>query len=142
MKKNLATLLCGLIFGAGLSVSGMVNPMKVLAFLDIGKIASNAWDPTLAFVMGGGLVVAAIGYRFVFARGRPVFDTSFYLPTVTAINARLIAGSAIFGLGWGMTGFCPGPGVASLVFGHVESLIFVATMALGALAAKMAMPEN
>jgi uncharacterized membrane protein YedE/YeeE len=140
MMRHVVTLLAGLIFGAGLAFSGMVNPMKVLGFLDVANIATGSWDATLALVMGGGLVVAAMGYRLVFARGHPFFADKFYLPTVTAIDARLIGGSAIFGLGWGMTGFCPGPAMASLVFGHLESVVFIIAMALGALAARL-VPE-
>jgi uncharacterized membrane protein YedE/YeeE len=136
MLRQLFTLVSGLIFGIGLAVSGMVNPMKVLGFLDF----AGSWDPTLMFVMGGGVVVAAIGYRMVFARGRPFFDERFHLPATTVLDARLVVGSAIFGLGWGMTGFCPGPGMASMVFGHVESFAFVLAMGLGALAARL-LPE-
>jgi len=136
MMRQLFTLVSGLLFGIGLTVSGMVNPMKILSFLDF----AGSWDATLILVMGGGVVVAAIGYRLIFARGRPLFDERFHLPTVTAIDARLVGGSAIFGLGWGMTGFCPGPGMASLVFGHVESFAFVLAMGLGALAARL-IPE-
>ena len=136
IMRLLFTGLSGLLFGIGLAVSGMVNRMKILTFLDI----TGSWDPTLIFVMGSGLVVATIGYRLVFARGRPLFADRFYLPTVTDIDARLVIGSAIFGLGWGISGFCPGPGVASLVLGHIESFAFVIAMAVGALAAKL-IPE-
>ena len=136
IMRLLFTGLSGLLFGIGLAVSGMVNPMKILTFLDI----TGSWDPTLIFVMGSGLVIATIGYRLVFARGRPLFADRFYLPTATDIDARLVIGSAIFGLGWGISGFCPGPGVASLVLGHIESFAFVIAMAVGALAAKL-IPE-
>jgi len=94
IMRLLFTGLSGLLFGIGLAVSGMVNPMKILTFLDI----TGSWDPTLIFVMGSGLVVATIGYRLVFARGRPLFADRFYLPTATDIDARLVIGSAIFGL--------------------------------------------
>jgi uncharacterized protein len=136
MMRQLFTLVSGLLFGIGLAVSGMVNPMKVLSFLDL----AGSWDPTLILVMGAGVVVAAIGYRLIFARGRPFFDDHFHLPALTAIDARLVGGAAIFGLGWGMTGFCPGPAMASLVLGHVESFAFVLAMALGSLAARL-LPE-
>ena len=122
-----AVFVAGLLFGAGLTVSGMVNPVKVQNFMDLLGI----WDPTLIFVMGGGLIVAFAGYRLVFARGRPLFAASFSLPTARAIDARLVGGAAVFGLGWGISGFCPGPAIASLVFGHPESYIFVGAMAAG-----------
>jgi uncharacterized protein len=117
----------GLLFGAGVTISGMVNPMKVLNFMDI----TGQFDPTLIFVMGAGLVVAMLGFRFVLKRGAPVFDTRFHLPNLTAIDTRLLGGSALFGLGWGLSGFCPGPAFASLVFGNMQSFIFVAAMAAG-----------
>lgn len=129
MGRYFSFALAGLLFGAGLTVSGMVNPMKVLNFLDL----TGNWDPTLILVMGGGLTIAAIGYRLAFGRGRPVFANEFQLPGTGMIDARLLAGAAMFGAGWGLTGFCPGPAVASLVFGNSQSMIFVAAMAAGAL---------
>lgn len=119
----------GLLFGAGVTVSGMVNPMKVLNFMDLAGLL----DPTLIFVMGVGLIVATVGYRLVFRRGQPFFDGVFHLPTTSVIDGRLIGGAALFGLGWGLSGFCPGPAFASLVFGNVQSLIFVVAMAAGML---------
>jgi uncharacterized membrane protein YedE/YeeE len=119
----------GLLFGAGVTVSGMVNPMKVLNFMDLAGLL----DPTLIFVMGVGLIVATVGYRLVFRRGQPFFDRVFHLPTTSVIDGRLIGGAALFGLGWGLSGFCPGPAFASLVFGNVQSLIFVVAMAAGML---------
>ncbi|MFO1033191.1 MAG: DUF6691 family protein [Hyphomicrobiales bacterium] len=125
--KNLAILISGLLFGIGVTVSGMVNPMKVLNFMDV----AGAFDPTLMFVMGAGLVVALIGFRLVLRRGRPLYDKQFHLPLLSIIDARLVGGAALFGLGWGLSGFCPGPAVASLVFGNGQSLIFVLAMAAG-----------
>jgi uncharacterized protein len=127
--KNLAILICGALFGAGVTVSGMVNPMRVLNFMDI----FGAFDPTLIFVMGAGLLVNLIGYRLVFRRNAPLFESGFNLPTTTLIDAKLISGAALFGLGWGLSGFCPGPAVASLVFGYSESILFVIAMAIGIL---------
>ena len=129
---KLATLLSGLLFGTGLTISGMVNPMKILNFLDI----SGPWDPTLIFVMGAGLVVTLLGYQIIFKRSAPLFATSFRLPTSQDIDVKLLGGAALFGLGWGLTGFCPGPAIASLVFGRTESITFVIAMAAGMIIAK------
>lgn len=124
---KLATLLSGLLFGTGLTISGMVNPMKILNFLDI----FGPWDATLIIVMGAGLVVTLLGYQIIFKRNAPLFATSFRLPTSQDIDVKLLGGAALFGLGWGITGFCPGPAIASLVFGRTESITFVIAMAAG-----------
>ena len=129
---KLATLLSGLLFGTGLTISGMVNPMKILNFLDI----SGPWDPTLIFVMGAGVVVTLLGYQIIFKRSAPLFATSFRLPTSQDIDVKLLGGAALFGLGWGLTGFCPGPAIASLVFGRMESITFVIAMAAGMIITK------
>jgi uncharacterized protein len=129
---RLAILISGVLFGAGVTISGMVNPMKVLNFMDL----FGQWDPTLIFVMGAGLVVTFVGYRIVFKRPAPLFTAKFELPQSQLIDAKLLGGAALFGLGWGMTGFCPGPAVASLVFGRIESMMFVAAMALGMIATR------
>jgi len=126
-----APLVAGLLFGAGLVVSQMANPAKVLGFLDVGAIAAGGWDPSLAFVMAGGLAVTLIGYRLVFARGRPLAAERFQLPATNVIDARLIAGSAIFGVGWGLVGYCPGPALAALAFGNGATVIFVLAMIAG-----------
>lgn len=131
--NRIAALLAGLIFGAGLVISGMINPAKVVNFLDL---AGN-WDPTLVFVMAAGLAVTFIGYRLALARGLPVFANRFVLPSANAVDRRLIGGAALFGLGWGLTGFCPGPAVASLVFGLWPSIYFVAAMAAGIILARI-----
>jgi len=120
-------LISGLLFGAGLTISGMVNPAKILNFLDV----SGQFDATLVFVMGAGLIVTTFGYQLIFKRGRPFFDTQFHLPTTSIIDAKLIGGAALFGMGWGLSGFCPGPALASLVFGYQQSFIFVAAMIAG-----------
>lgn len=124
---KLAILISGLLFGTGLTISGMVNPMKILNFLDI----SGPWDATLIFVMGAGLVVTFLGYQIIFKRNAPLFATSFRLPTSQDIDVKLLGGAALFGLGWGLTGFCPGPAIASLMFGRTESITFVIAMAAG-----------
>lgn len=133
--QRIAALIAGLLFGAGLALSGMVNPMKVVNFLDL----FGTWDPTLIFVMGAGLAVTFIGYRLVLARPKPLYADAFSLPGTALIDTRLIGGSVLFGLGWGLTGFCPGPAIASLVFGLWPSVLFVAAMAAGMIAAKLIM---
>lgn len=135
---RLIPVIAGLLFGAGVTVSGMVDPAKVLNFMDI---AGN-WDPTLIFVMGAALIVTFIGYRLVLARPQPLFETHFILPTSTLVDKRLIAGAVMFGLGWGLTGFCPGPAVASLVFGYWQSWLFVAEMAVGIIAIRLIAPPS
>jgi uncharacterized protein len=127
MARILTGLIAGLLFGIGLSVSEMINPAKVLNFLDI----FGQWDASLAFVMAGAVVTTAIGYRLVFRRSRPLFEGKFMLPTRQDIDVKLVAGSALFGIGWGLGGYCPGPAIAGLAFGAVETLVFVASMAAG-----------
>jgi uncharacterized protein len=129
MQRFITIALSGLLFGAGVTISGMVNPMKVLNFLDV----LGNWDPTLITVMAGGLAATFFGYRLMFARGRPLFAAEFKLPATTPIDAKLVGGAVLFGAGWGLAGFCPAPAVASLAFGNSQSLIFVAAMAVGAL---------
>lgn len=126
---RLAATLSGLVFGAGLALSGMVNPMKVQNFLDF----LGSWDPTLIFVMGAGLIVTFFGYRAVLKLPKPLYSDGFHLPGACFIDGRLLAGAALFGIGWALTGFCPGPAIASLVFGLWPSVLFVAAMAVGML---------
>jgi uncharacterized membrane protein YedE/YeeE len=125
--RPLFALLSGLLFGLGLAVSGMANPAKVLGFLDF----AGAWDPTLALVMFGALMVTMPGFRLVLRRERPWYADAFSLPTSTDLEPRLLIGAAIFGLGWGLAGLCPGPAVADLVTGRLEILVFVAAMLAG-----------
>lgn len=127
--QKIFVLLSGLLFGAGLTISGMINPAKILNFLDL----SGQFDATLIFVMGAGLIVTMIGYQLIFRRGKPFFDNQFHLTTTRDIDAKLIGGAALFGVGWGLSGFCPGPAIASLVFGYQQSFIFVAAMIVGTL---------
>lgn len=119
--------LIGLIFGTGILISGMANPAKVLNFFDL----FGAWDPSLAFVMGGALVVTFIGYRLVLKQPSPLADSIFHLPTKSDIDARLIAGSATFGVGWGIAGFCPGGALPALGTGNGSVMIFVAALVVG-----------
>jgi len=130
MRRIAIALVSGLLFGIGLAVSQMINPSKVLAFLDIGAIGSGGWDPSLGFVMAGALLVAAIGFRVARRRERAL-DGSAFAPARRGVEARLVIGSLLFGAGWGLVGFCPGPALASLAFGMSESFLFVAAMLAG-----------
>ena len=125
--RTLASLSCGLVFGFGLAVSGMMNPAKVMGFLDV----AGDWDPTLVFVMGGALLVTVPAYHVILKRRRPVLAGDFSLPTKKNLDAPLIWGSALFGAGWGLVGFCPGPAVAAIGTGLPAVLGFVAAMIAG-----------
>lgn len=124
-----ATLLSGLVFGFGLSLSGMLDPARVRAFLDI----TGNWNPSLAFVLGGAVLVSALGVLLTRRLTRPLFDETFHLPDNQLIDRRLIAGAAIFGVGWGLVGLCPGPALASLSLGLPATMLFVAAMVVGML---------
>lgn len=130
--KLLAALVIGALFGTGIALSGMGNPAKVLNFFDI----AGSWDPSLAFVMGGALVVTFIGYRIAFARTAPVMAERFSLPTARDLTVRLVAGSAVFGVGWGIAGFCPGGALPMLGTGIPDVFIFVAAVVAGMLLAR------
>jgi uncharacterized membrane protein YedE/YeeE len=130
VKAALAPLLCGLLFGIGLAVSGMVNPAKVLGFLDV----TGKWDPSLLMVMAGGVIVFAIGFQWVKRRPGPLFAAKFEVPTRRDIDPKLVAGAALFGIGWGLAGFCPGPALTGLAFGLTKVYVFVAAMVAGSLA--------
>ena len=121
------SLVCGVLFGVGLVVSGMSNPAKVLNFLDF----FGTWDPSLAFVMAGALLVTGFGYRLAWRQPKPVLVEKFDLPLSQQIDTRLLTGAATFGLGWGLSGFCPGPALVSLASLTPGTLIFVATMLVG-----------
>ena len=125
----LAAFVAGLIFAVGLAISGMTQPGKVAAFLDI----FGNWDPSLAFVMMGAIAVHAVLYRMIRQRSTPLFAATFAIPTRSDLDPRLIGGAALFGIGWGMGGFCPGPAVTSLASGHPAVIIFVAAMLAGML---------
>jgi uncharacterized membrane protein YedE/YeeE len=134
----IAALAAGLIFGAGLIISGMTDPAKVQNFLDL----AGQFDPSLAFVMIGAIAVAATGYRLVLRRPKPLASPAFHLPTKTQIDTRLVAGAAIFGIGWGLAGFCPGPALVSLGIGAEGTQLFVLFMLLGAAAGAFATRER
>jgi uncharacterized protein len=125
--KRVSPFLAGLLFGIGLCVSGMVYPSKVLAFLDL----AGAWDPSLAFVMGGAVAVAFVAFRIAARRGTSLGGGPIDLPAAKAIDARLIGGSAIFGVGWGLVGLCPGPAIANLGFLDRRAALFVLCMIIG-----------
>jgi len=136
--QRLAAGLCGVVFGAGLAISGMTNPAKVLAFLDV----FGRWDPTLAFVMGGALAVTASGYVLARGRARPWLAETFAIPTRSDIDARLLGGAALFGAGWGIVGLCPGPALANLSRGSVEIDIFVGAMIAGVVLYRVALERK
>jgi uncharacterized membrane protein YedE/YeeE len=125
--RILINAVAGLLFGLGLIVSGLANPAKVQNFLDL---AGN-WDPSLAFVMAGAIAVTFAGYQLAFSRGAPVFDTEFHLPKATRIDRRLALGALVFGVGWGLSGFCPGPAIVSLPLFAKGTVVFVAAMIAG-----------
>jgi uncharacterized membrane protein YedE/YeeE len=129
MPAILASFVCGLIFGAGLLISGMNQPEKVLGFLDI----SGAWDATLAFVMAGAVAVASIGFALARRRAAPLFAAKFSWPERRDIDAPLVAGAILFGIGWGLVGICPGPALVNLAGLSLPILDFVAAMVIGML---------
>jgi hypothetical protein len=128
--RTLAGLATGLLFGLGLSISGMVNPEKVLAFLDL----SGPWDPSLALVMLAAFLVTWVGYRVLLGK-KPLFDERAHLPTRTAVDSQLITGAVLFGIGWGLAGYCPGPAVAALASGAEEPVFFLAALLAGSFVA-------
>ncbi len=129
-----AALAAGVLFGLGLIVSGMANPAKIQNFLDL----AGTWDPSLAFVMAAAVTVTFIGYRVLSAQPRPRFDEKFYWPTAKDIDAPLLIGAAIFGLGWGLSGFCPGPALTALPLLADGTLAFVPAMFVGMWVARFA----
>lgn len=131
-RSAVAALVAGTVFGVGLAVAQMTDPRKVLGFLDL----AGAWDPSLLFVLGGAVVLSALGYRFVLRRRAPVFGARFFLPLNNAVDSPLLLGSALFGAGWGLVGYCPGPAIASVGFLNAEALWFLPAMLGGAALAR------
>ncbi|MGJ8561398.1 MAG: DUF6691 family protein [Litorimonas sp.] len=127
MLRHLAALVSGFIFGLGLIISQMVNPDKVISFLDI----FGDWDPSLALVMGGALIVTAVGYRLVWRQSKPLAAEQFQIPTNRTIDKKLTMGAILFGIGWGLVGLCPGPAIAALLFGGSPIIIFLGAMVFG-----------
>ena len=125
--KWLSSILAGLLFGVGLTLSDMINPLRVQAFLDV----AGAWDPSLAIVMVSALVPSALAWQWRLRRTRPLLDDRFHVPTSRRIDASLLLGAATFGVGWGLIGLCPGPALADLAIGPWPTLIFVGAMASG-----------
>jgi uncharacterized membrane protein YedE/YeeE len=133
MNRILSALFAGIVFGTGIAISGMGNPAKVLNFFD----PFGTWDPSLAFVMGGALITTAIGYRLIFGRiSAPMFDDRFQLPTAKTIDVKLVGGSALFGIGWGISGFCPGGAIPALGFAPWPTALFLIAMGAGIVIAR------
>jgi uncharacterized membrane protein YedE/YeeE len=132
MKRNVSAFVAGLIFAIGLGMSGMLQPARILGFLDV----LGEWDPSLAFAMGGAVAVGLVTYRLVMRRRRPVFDTSFHVPQSQRITPSLVGGSALFGVGWGLSGYCPGPAIVASVLGHPVQLAILAAILIGILGAR------
>jgi uncharacterized protein len=129
VKPNIAAFGTGALFAVGLAISGMTKPSKVAGFLDV----AGAWDASLAFVMIGAIAVHFVAYRIVMRRSSPLFDAKFHVPTRKDVDGRLVLGAALFGVGWGLGGFCPGPGLVTAGSGSVAALVFVAGMTIGIL---------
>ena len=125
---GIVAVVTGLLFGAGLAASGMTNPEKVQGFLDL----TGVWDPSLMLVMGGAVVVTLISFRFILKLSRPVFSEQFHIPSSTSIDTRLIIGAALFGTGWGLVGYCPGPALAAIAYLNSDVMIFLVAMFVGA----------
>ncbi|MFT4198694.1 MAG: YeeE/YedE family protein [Pseudoxanthomonas sp.] len=127
MKRSAAALAAGAVFGLGLAIAGMTDPRKVLGFLDV----AGDWDPSLLLVLGSAVVVAFVGYRLVQRQPAPLFDAQFRLPRNAHIDAPLVAGALLFGIGWGIAGYCPGPAIATLAYANRELLLFLPALLLG-----------
>ena len=127
MMQPLVSLVAGVVFGLGLAVAEMTNPLKVLDFLDL----AGHWDPSLAFVMGGAVLVTLVAFRFILRRPVPLYGDRFHLPTLTQLDRKLLGGAALFGIGWGLAGYCPGPALATILSGNSETWLFVPAMLVG-----------
>ncbi|MBL6695740.1 MAG: YeeE/YedE family protein [Luminiphilus sp.] len=125
--RGITGLLTGLLFGAGLALSGMTDTAKVIGFLNV----FGGWDPDLMWVMSGALVVTLIGTPLVLSKTKPMFDAAFSLPLATTVDGRLVAGAVLFGMGWGLWGYCPGPAVAALAYGDISTVVFCIAMLVG-----------
>jgi uncharacterized membrane protein YedE/YeeE len=132
----------GLLFGGGLYVSQMVDPYKVLNFLNFGAIPTGGWDPSLAFVMGGGLIVMFAAVQYSRRLGRPLFDTAFHEPEFNRIDVPLVAGSVLFGVGWGMSGVCPGPAISLIAFWPDNIFVLLLSIFAGSYAGSFILPSG
>lgn len=135
-KQSYSAFFVGFLFAIGLGVGGMTQPQKIINFLDI----FGDWDPSLIFVMLGALLVHSIAYQWIKKRSSPLLDVKFHLPTSRKLTGSLIIGSAIFGIGWGLVGFCPGPALTSLLSGQTSPIFFVAAMIVGMWLARLSAP--
>ncbi|MET4633045.1 DUF6691 family protein [Kaistia defluvii] len=133
----LGALASGLLFGLGLAISGMIYPAKVKAFLDIGAIATGGWDPSLAFVLASAVLVSMAAIRIAHRHRHPIAASTFSGPAARRVDAPLVLGSVLFGVGWGLSGLCPGPAIANIAFALPDILIFLVAMAIGALAVRL-----
>lgn len=129
MKENLIALLAGLLFGLGLGLSQMMDRDRILGFLDV----TGVWDPTLLFVLSGAVTITVIAFRFILRLSHPVFVDKFHLPTNKDIDKPLIIGAVLFGVGWGISGYCPGPGITAVVLGIWNPVLFMVTFIAGSL---------
>lgn len=136
--RNILTLITGMIFGTGIAMSGMANPAKVINFFDI----AGSWDPSLVFVMGGAVVVTFIGYRLVLGRERPIYEPQFDIPQNRKLDTKLLAGAGIFGVGWGIAGFCPGGALPVVGTGNVNVLLFMVALIAGMFFARFLMSRS
>lgn len=136
--RNLLTYLIGVIFGTGIAMSGMANPAKVVNFFDV----AGSWDPSLAFVMGGAVIVTFIGYQFVLKRPAPIYEPTFDVPTNRSMDVRLISGAAIFGIGWGIAGFCPGGALPALGTLNTQVILFVVALIAGMFAVRFVLARQ
>lgn len=134
MNKILGAVAAGLLFGIGLTLSGMVDPNKVINFLDV----TGNWDPSLMFVLGGAVITTTLAFRFILKLPKPLFDVRFQLPTNIKVDRPLILGSALFGAGWGLIGYCPGPAVASLALKIDKAIVVISAMVAGMILHKLA----
>ncbi len=138
LKKNIASIIAGFIFALGLGISGMTNANKVIGFLNL----AGDWDPSLAFVMIGAIGVHLVLYRLILHRPSPLFHDTFHIPTSKDIDRKLVIGSALFGVGWGLGGYCPGPGLVSLAGGGSQAITFVVFMIIGMAIHKVTKPRT
>lgn len=134
---RLGALASGLLFGLGLAISGMIDPAKVKAFLDIAAIPTGGWDPSLAFVMASAVLVSMAALRIAHRHRHPIAAATFATPSTRRVDAPLVLGSVLFGIGWGLSGLCPGPAIANIAFALPDILIFLAAMAVGSLAVRL-----